>query len=149
MPVDIDNSISAKQMQVLWVQAKQLGLSSFHLHELAYELSGKKSLKALSSKHAATLIDLLQDAGARVTAKKRPRRNLPPDVVELPSPEQGRYIKYLEKQLGWQENPKRLKGFLKYTIKRERILTKADAVKVIEGLKSMTRQKRKEVNQKG
>jgi hypothetical protein len=149
MPVDIDNSISTKQMQVLWVQAKQLGLSSFHLHELAHELSGKNSLKALSGKNAGLLIDLLQEAGARVKTKKRPRRTLPPDVVELPSPEQGRYIKYLEKQLGWQENQKRLKGFLKYTIKRERILTKADAVKVIEGLKSMAKQKRKEVNQKG
>lgn len=45
-------------------------------------------------------------------------------------------INYLVKQLGWQDNPKRLEGFIfKQTgIKKIQWLTKANATKVITGL---------------
>jgi hypothetical protein len=42
-----------------------------------------------------------------------------------------------EKELGWKDNPERLKGFIKRIIKRERIRTKQEGIKVIQGLKGM------------
>lgn len=141
------DKLTNKQMQVLWVQARELGLSSFHLHELAHELTGKDSIKALSVREAAEFIDFLKDAGGRIKKKRRPPRNLPSNVVEMPSPDQVRYVKFLEKQLGWQEDPARMKRYLRHTIKKDAILRKPDAIKAIEGLKSMMeRKKRKEVN---
>lgn len=142
--------ISKNQIQVIWVLGRQLGLSSYHLHELTHEITGKNSIKTLSVSEGASLIDFLKDAGARVKKKRRPSRKLPSNVVEMPSPDQVRYVKYLEKQLGWQDNPGRIKGFLKHTIKKETIRTKQDGIKAIQGLKSISERKaRKEVNNEG
>ena len=78
-----------------------------------------------------------------IKRKRRPQRYLPPNVVELVTCEQMQFIKYLEKQLGWQDNPERLKGFLRRIIKREGVRTKQEGIKVIQGLKSMVDRKPK------
>jgi len=137
--------ITKKQIQVMWVLARQLGMADENLHDFVREQTGKHSIKGLSGSEGGEIIDSLIEAGAKVKKKRKPRRDLPPNVVELATPEQIRFIKYLEKQLGWQDNPERIKGFLKHTIKKETIRTKQDGVKAIQGLKSMAdRKTRKE-----
>ena len=138
--------ITEGQTKLIWALARQLGMESDDLHELVSLTTGKDSIKALSTKEGADVIDNLVRAGGRVKRKRKPRRDLPPNVVELLTPKQARFIKYLEKKLGWQDSPERLKGFIKRSIKKEVVRTKREAMKVIEGLKSMAeRELEKEV----
>ena len=75
--------------------------------------------------------------GARYSLRPTPRKSLPPIVVELVTLKQLEFIKIIEKELGWHDNPERLKGFVKRIIKAETVRTKKEGIKVIQGLKSM------------
>lgn len=129
--------ITDGQIKLIWVLARQLGMDSDGLHELVGGATGKDSITTLSTKEGADVIDSLVWAGGIVKRKRRFPRDLPPNVVELLTPKQARFIKYLEKKLGWQDDPKRLRGFIKRTVKKEVVRTKQEAIKVIEGLKAM------------
>jgi len=137
--------ITGKQLKIIWTLARQLGMDSEVLHEMVFQVTGKDSLKKLSVSEAAGVIEGLVDDGAKARRKRKPRRKLPANVVELITGEQIRLIEYLVDQLGW-DNPKQLTGFNRRVIKKERILTNKEASKVIEGLKAMVNRKtRKEV----
>jgi hypothetical protein len=127
----------------MWVLARQLGMGSDDLHELVSGVTGKDSIRALSVIEGQAVIETLIRAGAIVRKKRKTGRALPPNVVEMVTRKQTRLIKHLEKRLGWQDNPQRLKGFTKRIIKREGVRTKQEAMKVIEGLKNMARRQRK------
>jgi len=142
-----ERRITGKQLKLIWVLARQIGINEQLLHDMAREVCGKTSLKDLYAWEAAIVIDCLIDDGAKVTKKRRPRRELPENVVELVTGEQIRLIEYLVDQLGW-EDPRQLVGFNKRVIKKERIGTKRDGLKVIEGLKAMLGRKGKEVNER-
>ena len=129
--------ITEGQIKLIWVLARQLGIDSDDLHEMIAGTTGEDSIKSLSTGQGAEVIDSLVQAGGRVKRKRKPRRDLPPNVVELLTPKQARLIRYLERELGWQDNPERLKGFIKRSIKKEVVRTKQEAIKVIEGLKNM------------
>jgi phage gp16-like protein len=131
--------ITRDQIKLIWVLARQLGMESDELHEMVSVVTGKDSIKSLSVTEGTEVIEVLVRAGGRVKKKRKPRPALPPNVVELVTHKQTRLMKRLEKKLGWQDNPQRLKGFTKRIIKREGIRTKQEAIKVIEGLKSMAR----------
>jgi len=137
-----EKRITAKQLKLIWVLAHQIGINDQLLHDMAWEVCGKASLKELYAWEAATVIDCLLDDGAKVTKKRKPRRSLPDNVVELVAGEQIRLIEYLVDQLGW-DDPRQLVGFNKRVIKKERIGTKKEAGKVIEGLKAMLNRKQK------
>ena len=131
--------ITRDQIKLIWVLARQLGMESDGLHEMVSVVTGKDSIKSLSVTEGTEVIEVLVRVGGRVKKKRKPRPALPPNVVELVTHKQTRLIKRLEKKLGWQDNPQRLKGFTKRIIKREGIRTKQEAIKVIEGLKNMAR----------
>ncbi len=135
--------ITEKQIKLIWVLAKQLGVDGQALHELIHGAYGKTSLKSLDKIEAKTIIDRFILAGGKVKKKSAPRRNLPPNVVEMVTRKQLRFIETLEKELGWQDNPERLRGFVKRTIKAETVRTKKEGIKVIQGLKSMVERKQK------
>ena len=141
--------ITSEQLKLLWVLARQLGMDSDSLHEFIFSVTGKDSIRALSVLEAKEVIDTLVLNGAKVTRKKLPRP-LPPNVIELVTRKQMKYIRDLERKLGWQNNPERLKGFLKKIIKKKRLRTKEDGAKIIQGLKSMASRESgpgKEVNE--
>lgn len=129
--------ITEKQIKLMWVLAKQLGVDSQALHELIHGAYGKTSLKSLAKNEAKTIIDRFIQAGGKVKKKRAPRRSLPPNVVELVTRKQLRFIETLEKKLGWHDNPERLRGFLKRIIKAETVRTKKEGIKVIQALKNM------------
>jgi len=138
--------ITEGQIKLIWVLARQLGMDSDKLHDLVFGVTGQESIKALTVMEGKDVIEALARAGGKITKKRKPRRDLPLNVVEMITPKQARLIKYLEKKLGWQGNPERLKGFIKRIIKREVVRTKQEAIRVIEGLKSMAeREPNKEV----
>ena len=135
--------ITGKQIKLLWVLARQIGMDSDCLHEIIFWITGKESMKDLSVLEAKEVIDSLVQDGAKVKKKRSLPRYLPPNVVEMVTPKQVQFITYLEKKLGWQDNPERLKGFLRRIIKRESVRTKQEAIKVIQGLKNMVDRKPK------
>jgi hypothetical protein len=65
--------------------ARQIDMDSNLLHELVFDVTGKRSLKQLLSWEAAAIIDGLVDDGAKVKRKRKPRRELPENVIELVS----------------------------------------------------------------
>jgi len=134
--------ITEKQLKMIWTLARQLGMESELLHEMVFDVTGKKSLKTLTVPEAVGIIDGLVHDGAKVRRKRKPRRALPENVVELLTGEQIRLIEYLVDQLGW-DNPKQLMGFNRRVIKKERICTTKEASKIIEGLKAILNRKQK------
>lgn len=140
--------ITNRQLKLIWTLARQLGMDSDLLHKMVFDVTGKDSLKQLSCWEAGAIIDGLVDDGGKIKKKRKPRRELPENVLELLTGEQIRLIEYLVDRLGW-DNPNQLKGFNRRVIKKERIGTKKEASKIIEGLKAMLeRKERKEVNGK-
>jgi hypothetical protein len=135
--------ITRDQIKLIWVLARQLGMESNELHDVVSAVTGKDSIKALLVAEGTDIIEVLIRAGGRVKKKRKPRPDLPPNVVELVTRRQTRLIKHLERRLGWHDNPERLKGFTRRIIKREGVRTKQEAMKVIEGLKNMARRARK------
>ena len=129
--------ITDKQIKLVWVLAKQLGIDDEGLHALVDKKTGKDSIKNLSCSEANAIITGLVVCGAQITKKRTPKRYLPGNAVEMVTQDQMQYIRYLEEKLGWHETPQRLKGFIKRIVKKERVGTKQDGIKVIIGLKSM------------
>lgn len=136
--------INAKQIKLIWVLVKQIGLDEDQVHNLIFQVTAKKSIKTLSDLEVNQLINHFIRMGARVKKRRGPSRNLPFNVVELVSQKQIRLVDILADQLGWQDDPDRLKGFIRKVIKRDRIITKQDGMKVIEGLKSILNKKKGE-----
>jgi Protein of unknown function (DUF1018). len=126
-------NITGPQMRAIWATSKKIGLDAEQLHALVLEVTGKESLKALLKGEAGEVIDVLFKMGGK-TKKPFP---VAENVVELVTKRQLFCIGLYEKELGWKDNPERLKGFIKRIIKRERIRTKQEGIKVIQGLKGM------------
>jgi hypothetical protein len=147
--------ISGAQMRLIHVLAKQLGMDSDQLHEtVAGVTGGKESLKALSKAEANEVIDHLDKSGGQITRKKKPRRrkpSLPPDVLPMKSRAQMQQathaqlqlIQALEAELGWSDDPRRLKGLVLKTLKKRRIATVWDAQAITQALKDMCRRKQR------
>ncbi|WP_250278774.1 phage protein GemA/Gp16 family protein [[Clostridium] colinum] len=108
--------ISNGQLSKIYVLAKENGLDNEILHDLVKAMFNKISLKKLSFVQAGKIIERLAGKSS-----------------------QEDYIRNLEKQIGWAENPKRLKGFIKGMFKKDSLkrLTKKEKSKLIEALKSM------------
>jgi len=121
--------------------ARQVGIDSDLLHDMVLKQTGKESIKALSKTEGEAIIRTLIQSGGKLTKKRRPPKALPLNVVELISKEQRWLIHQLVQELGWTENPERLKGFMARVIKKGQISTKQEAIKVIQGLKGMVERK--------
>lgn len=108
--------ISNRQLSKIYVLVKEIGLNNDILHDLVKAMFNKTSLKKLSFIEAGKLIERLGGKNS-----------------------QENYIKNLEKQIGWAENPERLKGFIKSMFKKDSLkkLTKKEKSKLIEALKNM------------
>ena len=108
--------ISNGQLSKIYVLVKEIGLNNDILHDLVKAMFNKTSLKKLSFIEAGRLIERLGGKNS-----------------------QENYIRNLEKQIGWAENPERLKGFIKGMFKKDSLnkLNKTEKSKLIEALKNM------------
>lgn len=108
--------ISNRQLSKIYVLVKEIGLNNDILHDLVKAMFNKTSLKKLSFIEAGRLIERLGGKNS-----------------------QENYIRNLEKQIGWAENPERLKGFIKGMFKKDSLnkLNKTEKSKLIEALKNM------------
>lgn len=134
-------------IRTLWAIAKspELGLSDEDLHAVVYRETGKESMKKLTQGEINTLARILQNMKDGVDRDVRSKRT---DEGGDPRTEkQRRKIYALTEALGWNNDNRRINGFVKRVTHVDRIewLTIAQCEKVIEALKAMVaRQQKKE-----
>jgi len=133
-------------IRTLWAIAKspELHMDSDDLHAFVYSKTGKASLKDLSQSELGGVACALQALKDSVSGKHRPKRT---DEGGNPRTEaQRRKIYALCGELGWNDNPKRIHGFVKRMTKIDRIewLNQKQCAVVIEALKAMVARKGEE-----
>lgn len=115
------------------------------LHALVYCETGKGSIKALTQGQINEMARVLQNMKDGVSRSTRTKRT--DEGGDVRTVQQRRKIYALTEQLGWNNNPQRIQGFVKRITGVDRLewLNVAQCEKVIEGLKAiLKRQERKE-----
>ena len=130
-------------LRTLWGLAKspELRLTDEDLHGLVYRETGKESMRTLTQGEVDKLARVLQnmkDGVKRDVNSKRTDEGGDPRTVR-----QRRKIYTLTEALGWNNDNRRINGFVKRMTHVDRIewLTPAQADKVIEALKAMVARK--------
>jgi len=134
--------ISNPQIKIIYAKAKELGLDNELLHQLVFNITGQEHISALSKFKAIDVIDDLEYKITGVKKEKVFREN-------MASQDQIYKIKALESELGWIDNPKRLKAFMKKYTGTENLnwLTFYKASNLIESLKKvLKREENKSTN---
>ena len=134
-------------IRTLWAIAKspELHMTDEDLHAVVYRETGKESIKALTQgqiNEVARVLQNMKDGVSRSTRTKRTDEGGDARTVQ-----QRRKIYALTEQLGWNNNPQRIQGFVNRITGVDRLewLNVAQCEKVIEGLKAiLKRQERKE-----
>ncbi len=129
--------------QMLWAIARspELNLDRENLYALISRETGKEHMTDLTQAELNKVALLLQEMKDRAAGRSRTKRTDEggnPDTVA-----QRRKIYALCGELGWNDNPKRIQGFVKRMTKVDRIewLNKKQCAVVIEALKAqLTRQ---------
>lgn len=123
----MDNKVLLKK---LWATAKEYGVDSDTLHDIANSELCKTSIKSMTQRELLYMIDRVKGKACRA-----------PDVPGMITHKQKCLIESLVKKLGWDDNPARLAGFIRKYAKTDSAewLTKSQASSIIEGLKRMIR----------
>lgn len=118
-----------KARRLLFGVAREYGIEKDVLTERVYSEFGKSSISELTDRETYMLVDVIK--GKKTHIRKRIPNRL--------SPPQHNLILKLASALGWDDNPKRLQGFIKKYAKVDAVdwLTPQQASRVIEGLKKM------------
>ena len=125
-------------LKAVWGISKELGIDKEELYILLGRETGKDHMTECSDDELRKLL--------RVLAFYKDKEKLQ-QSGNGPSDKQLKYIRDMEKQLGWNNEPERLRGFVKKLYKVDALewLSTAQASKVIEALKNMLKnQKKKE-----
>lgn len=119
---------TAAQIRMIWGSAKEAGMDSDELHALVAGLTGVDSIRHLNVQQAIRVIDRLSALAGR---KK--------DVPDRATLKQQYKILALAREMGWDNDPARLRGFLEKRagVSDVRFLTLKGANHVIEALKAM------------
>lgn len=120
--------VNAAQLKKIHATAREIGMDGDALHDAARGISGKDSLKELTRSQAARLIDRLNAWAGKSNA-----------IPNRATPGQQRFIRALEREMGWAEEPGRLRAFLeaKAGVSDVRFLDVPGAGRIIEAMKAM------------
>lgn len=128
-------NMTAAQRRKIFAVARELKLDDDLLHDVVYGLTRKEHISDLTKREAVLVIDDLERRVRRpqATAGRGGKRTV------MATRKQLWMINKLVKDLGWDDNPKRLQGFIrKYAkVDHPRWLTLVQAGKIIEGLKAL------------
>lgn len=126
--------LTKAQLKKIYAVAKTYGIEVIgsakddQLHDIVEEVTRQRSISKLTKEQAISVIDRI--TGVKATGENRATKR------------QVSYIKDLVKQLGWENNPKRLEGFIRKYTKIDKLewLTVKDASNIIEGLKRQVKE---------
>lgn len=134
---------SRPSIRTLWAIAKspQLSLTDEDLHAVVYRETGKESMRKLTQGEITSLARILQnmkDKARRGCRNRRTDQGGNPRTVQ-----QRRKIYALCGELGWNDDPRRIHGFVRRVTGVDRLewLGPAQCEAVIEGLKAMVKRK--------
>lgn len=124
-------------IRTLWGIAKspELQLGSEELHLVVQAQTGKDSLKELTEPERRRVAYVLGQMKESASGK----RKRPVGMTGNATDNQRRKIYMLTKELGWDDNPKRLSGFIRRMFKVERVewLNYEQCSNLIEAMKKM------------
>lgn len=120
--------MSNGQMRMIYALARQAGMDNDTLHDVAYGITGKESLCALTGTE-----------GARVIERLKAYMGTSGDIPDRATQKQQWLIRRIEAEMGWRDDPSRLRGLVEKVtgVSDMRFLTVKQARKVIEALKAM------------
>lgn len=129
--------INNKKKAVLHVAKSQLGLDDDLYRDILEQEAGVRTSKRLNNHKFKKVMNRFEKMGFRSSnykkPKKRKRKNIPDAML---SPEMQGFIDKLYNKLGWEEHKRRV-GFNRRQIGKPWPQTRAEANKIIEGLKAM------------
>lgn len=139
-------------IRTLWAIAKseELGLSDGDLHAVVYRETGKESMRQLTQGEITTVARVLQNMKDGIERDVKAKRI--DEGGNAQTERLRRKMFALCDELGWNDDPKRLEGFVKRITHVDRVewLSLEQCNKVVEGLKAMlARQRRKEAQDAG
>lgn len=122
-------SINAEQRKKIFAIQRQHGMTQDDLYSVVEQVSGGRSISQLTKEQAVRVIDRLNQYTGQAPEAGR----------KMASTKMLWKIRELEKQLGWNDDPRRLQGFMKKFSGVERIewLTHQKAWKLIESMKKV------------
>lgn len=146
----IFRKIGNQQKALIHVAKSQLGLTDDEYRDLLRSVAGVESARDLTVEQADKVMKRFKELGFVMTVKpetvskiRQPYLTAPDrDPDALPTPAQSKKINELYEELGWAEGNRRI-GFHQRVIDKPWPQTRAEANKVIEGLKSMVARKQK------
>ena len=137
--------ITGSQIKKLWVSAKSLGLGDVEVHQLVAELTGKTSIRTLTSEEGSRVIDRLVAAGADPSRFSPPTRGhrpaLPPNIIVLATEKQIGMISRLLWHLGWGADDAEFRACVRQSIGRDSVRTKKEASHVINMLRDQMKRR--------
>lgn len=95
-------AINAKQISAIYALSRKYGMDNETLHGMVEGRTGKASIRQLTGREAAGVIDRLRD----LLGEEKPT------PANRGTTAQYRKIEELVKNLGWNDNPQRLRAFL-------------------------------------
>ena len=135
--------ITKAQIKAIHVALARHGIEDDAYRQKLRLMFGVDTCKALSRKQATTLLKSLGLPVPKPARKARPRGGLATraqggNVIALPTPAQVRFIGDLRREIVWDQDDGYL-CWLRCFMGIDRIRTRADAARVIEGLKGVKR----------
>lgn len=123
-------NITKMQISKIWATAKELGWDKDLLYCAVSRISGGNSISELTKHQAIQLIEYLLSQKKVVVRETRPG---------MATEKQIRLINKLAGELGWDDDPKRLQGFIKKYSKVDnpKWMTVKMASNIIQALKAM------------
>lgn len=138
--------LSQGQIRLIHTAKDRLGLSSEEYREILELFGGTRSSKLLSPEGFFSVMEHMRELGFEPRGGDASAHQPEPPgrkgaLIEMVTPAQRAFIKGLETDLGWADNPERLDRFIYKRLSIRKVRTKADASKVIEALKAMLSRK--------
>lgn len=133
-----DRRIDSVQVKLVHIAKHKLGLSDEEYRSMLMERypSCFGSCKDLSYDEASDLIDHFKKLGFKIITKRYEKKKLPPNVIELPSPQILKHIEHLRDDVRWYAHDRGQK-FIQKFLKKNRPSTMREAQKLVEALKAM------------
>ncbi len=134
--------LSKGQIKLVHTAKQRLGLTDEEYHEILELYGGAHSSKDLTPAGFFNVMEHFkelgfQSRGGDVFGPSPVVDEKPGALIEMVTPAQKAKIRQLERELGWDENPVRLQNFVLKRFGIKRVLTVAQASKLIEALKAI------------
>ena len=124
--------VTSAQLKAIFALSRKLGMDMEDLHGMAYRISGTDSLRTLSGREAGRMIEELKTRCGQPVIRTGGGAGRATEA-------QQRKIFRLTCELGWNDQPERLRGYIRRMCKADdvRFLTPQQASVVIDGLTAM------------